>query len=60
MAELDSETLESAPEGQAVKAKFNPWWIVGVALLVLAVVLGFRSSRSKPPAPPELSIDGDR
>jgi hypothetical protein len=58
MAEVDSEPLESAPEGQAVKARFNPWWVFGLALCVIAVVLGVRSARKKPPSPPELPAEG--
>jgi hypothetical protein len=37
----------------------NPWWLLGVALFVIAVVLGVRTLRSKPPAPPELPAEGD-
>ncbi len=57
MAELESETLEAAPEGQAVKARFNPWWVFGLAIFVIAVVLGVRSVRKQPPAPPDLGTE---
>ena len=43
--ELDSAALEDQVNSQAVKARFNPWWILGAILFVLAVVLGFRTLR---------------
>ena len=47
MADLDPLATEDAPESQAVKARFNPWWLLGVALLVVAVVLGVRKVRKR-------------
>ncbi len=43
--ELESTALEESVDSQAVKARFNPWWLLGAVLLVLAVVLGVRSVR---------------
>jgi hypothetical protein len=43
--ELESTALEEPVDSQAVKARFNPWWLLGAVLLVLAVVLGVRSVR---------------
>ncbi len=57
MSDLDSDTVEGAPEAQAVKATFNPWWIVGTLLFVIAVVLGVRSLRSTSSEPPDIAIE---
>jgi hypothetical protein len=43
--ELESTALEEQVDSQAVKARFNPWWILGIILLVLGVVLGIRTLR---------------
>ena len=46
MGELADETLDGSAEAQAVKARFNPWWLIGAAVVVLAVVLGLRTLRA--------------
>jgi hypothetical protein len=43
--ELESTALEESVDSQAVKARFNPWWILGIMLLVVGVLLGVRSVR---------------
>jgi hypothetical protein len=57
MSDLDSDVVEGAPEAQAVKAKLNPWWIVGALLFAIAVVLGIRSLRSTSSEPPDIAIE---
>jgi ABC-type dipeptide/oligopeptide/nickel transport system permease subunit len=59
MAELEGDLVESADEAQAVKARFNPWWVVGAFIFIVAVVLGFRSLRKakKDVEPP--AVEGD-
>ncbi len=46
MAELESDIVESTDDAQAVQARFNPWWIIGAMVFVVAVILGFRALRA--------------
>jgi small-conductance mechanosensitive channel len=43
--DVESTAIEEPVDSQAVQARFNPWWILGAILVVLAVVLGVRTLR---------------
>jgi hypothetical protein len=43
--DVERAAFEEPVDPQAVKSRFNPWWLLGAILFVLAVVLGVRSLR---------------
>ncbi len=59
MAELEGEIVESADDAQAVKGRFNPWWVIGALLFVVAVVLGLRSLAKYGEEPPAETAETD-